>query len=375
MALCGIALPNLAYFTWPSMVGGGAFFALGETFLDRIALFAVTMLAMNKFYPIFAFLFGVGAGLMARHWQGDFVPRYRRRLVFLLCVGMLHGLLLWYGDILTLYAICGFVLLAYATKPLRRVLRALRTWAIITLVLITVGTTFIALQSWSDFGSANAEEVARLLARDRAEATQVHDIFASGDYWQVTRVRVEAYASLATSALAGIFTHVVTLFLAGVMAARLGWFRARPSNDARWRHIARWGLGLGLPLNGAVAIAMLNLPQFADALYGSLYVAGPLLAAGYVASFVLAWRRGPGWLARLAPAGRMAFTNYLMQSLVFALVLSGFGLGMAQHWDFAALLAFGLAFFFGVQVPLSRWWLERHPQGPFEALWRRFTYG
>jgi uncharacterized protein len=63
-----------------------------------------------------------------------------------------------------------------------------------------------------------------------------------------------------------------------------------------------------------------------------------------------------------------------MQSLVFALVLSGFGLGMARYWDFAALLAFALAFFFGVQVPLSRWWLSRHPQGPIEALWRRFTY-
>jgi uncharacterized protein len=375
MALCGIALPNLAYFTWPPSVGGGIFFALGETFMDRIALFAVTMLAMNKFYPIFAFLFGVGAGLMARRWQGDFVTRYRRRLVFLLCVGVLHGLLLWFGDILTLYAICGFVLLAYAAKPLRRVLRALRTWAGITLVLITVGTTVIAWQSWPDYGSTDAAEVARLVARSQVEAAQVHEVFASGDYWQVTLVRAEAYATIATSALAGLFTHVVTLFLAGIMAARLGWFRARPCNDARWRRIAKWGWGLGVPLNGVVAIAMLSLPQFSDALYGFLYFAGPLLAAGYVASFVLAWRRGPGWLALLAPAGRMAFTNYLMQSLVFALVLSGFGLGMAQHWDFAALLGFGLAFFFGVQVPLSRWWLERHPQGPLEAMWRRFTYG
>jgi uncharacterized protein len=127
-------------------------------------------------------------------------------------------------------------------------------------------------------------------------------------------------------------------------------------------------------LNALLAFAMVRMPAFAEAFSSLLYLAGPLLSAGYVAGFVLAWRRGPGWLVALSPAGRMAFSNYLLQSLVFALVLSGFGLGMAQHWGFAALLAFGLAFFVAVQLPLSAWWLSRHPQGPLEALWRRFTY-
>jgi uncharacterized protein len=374
LALCGIALPNIAYFTWPPTVGGGVFFSLGENFIDRAALFAVAMFAMNKFYPIFAFLFGVGAGLMARNWRGDFIPRYRRRLVFLLCVGILHGLLLWYGDILALYAICGFALLVYATKPLRRVRRALQNWAGITVALFVVGSIGVAIGLWSSYGAPSGADIAQRVSRDWAEAMRVHGLFAGGGYWQVTPIRAEAFATFATNALFGVFAHVVTLFLAGVLVARLGWFRARPANDARWRRIAAWGWALGLPLNGMVAIAMLNLPAYADAFHGALYLAGPLLSAGYVASFVLAWRTGPGRLESLAPAGRMAFTNYLMQSLVFALVLSGFGLGMARYWDFAALLAFALAFFFGVQVPLSRWWLSRHPQGPIEALWRRFTY-
>ena len=101
------------------------------------------------------------------------------------------------------------------------------------------------------------------------------------------------------------------------------------------------------------------------------------LGAAYASAFALLYINQK-WRPRLeilAPVGRMAFTNYLMQSLVFSLVLSGFGLGMARHWDFAALVAFGLAFFFVVQLPLSRWWLSHHEQGPLEALWRRFTYG
>jgi len=375
LALAGIALPNLLYFTWPPAVGGGVFFSLGESVLDRIALFAVATLAMNKFYPIFAFLFGVGAAMMARQWRERFVPLYRRRLFFLLAVGVLHGLLLWYGDILTLYAICGFVLLAYAGKRAQPVWRALKAWAGIALLLVAVGTAGVAYALWSDSGALSQAEVAQRASREWAEAIRLHDIFATGNYWQVTQVRVDAYASILTSMLAGLFTEVVTFFLAGVMVAKLGWFRARPENDRRWRRVAGWAWGLGLPLNGLIAAAMLGLPQFADAFYGLLYLAGPLLSAGYVASFVLAWRRGPGWLERLSPAGRMAFTNYLGQSLVFALVLSGFGLGMARYWDFAALTVFGPAFFFLVQVPLSRWWLSRHAQGPLEAIWRRFTFG
>ena len=182
LALCGIALPNIAYFTWPPTVGGGVFFALGENFIDRAALFALAMFAMNKFYPIFAFLFGVGAGLMARNWRGDFIPRYRRRLVFLLCVGVLHGLLLWYGDILALYAICGFVLLVYATKRLRRVRRALRNWAGITLALVVVGTIGVAIGLWSNYGAPSGSDIAQRVSRDWAEAMRVHGIFASGDY-------------------------------------------------------------------------------------------------------------------------------------------------------------------------------------------------
>jgi uncharacterized protein len=373
LALGGIALPNLLYFTWPASVGGGVFFALGETLLDRIALLAVAMFAMNKFYPIFAFLFGVGAGLMARKWGRDFAGRYRRRLAFLLAVGVLHGVLLWFGDILTLYALCGFVLLAYARRRLRNVANALRIWVAITLVLMLVGIAGIAVGSWSGHQDP-AAEIAQRASLEIAEANRLHDLLASGDYAQATRVRAEAYASMVAGSLGGLFTEVVSVFLAGVMVARLGWFRARPANDARWRRIARWGLALGLPANALLAIAALRFPAHADLFYGLLYLAGPLLSAGYVASFVLAWRRGPGWLASLAPAGRMAFSNYLLQSLVFALVLSGFGLGMARYWDFAALLAFGLFFFVAVQVPLSRWWLARHPQGPLEALWRRFTY-
>lgn len=100
------------------------------------------------------------------------------------------------------------------------------------------------------------------------------------------------------------------------------------------------------------------------------------MAGFYLSAFVLLWQR-PGWRARLAllaPAGRMALTNYLSQSVVYLAVFYGFGLTLLGRVGAAFCLALSIVVFAG-QVALSSWWLRRFQFGPAEWLWRSLTYG
>ena len=99
----------------------------------------------------------------------------------------------------------------------------------------------------------------------------------------------------------------------------------------------------------------------------------PLMALGYVGLVVLAWQAGARWLGVLAPAGRMALTNYLLQSVVGTLLFYGYGLGL---WGDVSRMGQTLIVLvvFALQVAASHWWLARFRFGPLEWLWRTFTY-
>ena len=101
-----------------------------------------------------------------------------------------------------------------------------------------------------------------------------------------------------------------------------------------------------------------------------------LMMLGYLSVIVLAMQR-PSWANRLrllAPAGRMALTNYLMQSVVCTLVFYGYGLGFFEQLPRAWQPLFVLALF-ALQVAFSHWWLARYRLGPMEWLWRWMSYG
>ena len=102
----------------------------------------------------------------------------------------------------------------------------------------------------------------------------------------------------------------------------------------------------------------------------------PLMTAAYVCTICLAWQRprARAWLARLAPVGRMALSNYLSHSIVFTLLAYSYGLGLYGRVPPALAVLLACAVFLA-QVPLSRFWLARHRFGPVEWLWRSLTYG
>lgn len=107
-------------------------------------------------------------------------------------------------------------------------------------------------------------------------------------------------------------------------------------------------------------------------------IAPMVLALGYGA-FVVSLSQAKSTIARsvltaFAPAGRMAFTNYVSQSIIFCLIFFGYGLGLFGKWGAAQTLLLGTAIFIA-QMVLSTWWLSHFQFGPLEWLWRVLTYG
>ncbi len=372
-ALAGILQVNIQSFAW----GAGdplGYFATSPTAADALVHLAIGTLVSTKFMSIFAFLFGVGfalqwRGLLRRAGSVDAARRaYRRRLLFLLAVGLAHGALLYFGDILAFYALCGFVLLLFAQArpaPLAR----------------TTRNAWLAFAGWSIAWTALAESARMALPAD--EATQVPAsalarlaLYTRGGFADQLVARVSDFGEGLLSMIAFATPQIVALFLLGALAGRLGWLSHPERHPRVWR-AALWIGTAAIPFSAAGAwlnyVAIRDAPGDPGSLGYALQLAGSPMACLYVALFVRQRARLARALAWLAPAGRMPLTNYLAQSVAMGWLLSGWGLELGAELSRAQLALLGLALV-ALQLVASRAWIARFGQGPVEALWRAWTY-
>jgi uncharacterized protein len=363
-ALFGILQINIQSFLWGAGDPLGAFRAPPDT-ADGLLYIATATLVAGKFISLFALLFGLGFALQWRGLRRSGLDAdraraaYRRRLAFLLAVGIAHGTLLYYGDILTAYALAGFVLLLHAGQRPAALARTCRNWWLAFAALLALNLLLPA------DGAPGAAALRERFA-----------LYATGSYAAQWDARLEDYGwTTLASAVFGL-PFLLGLFTLGALAGRLGWLTHPQRHPRVWR--AAWWLGLAaLPV--AVAAAWIN---FAAASEARLDVLGFTLAglstpvaALYLAAIVR-WRAAPPVAAAirwLAPAGRMPLTNYLMQSVLMGVLLAGWGLGWGEALGRGQLALLALAIVV-VQVAASRVWIARYGSGPVEALWRAFTY-
>jgi uncharacterized protein len=283
-----------------------------------------------KAVTLFSLLFGIG--LEAQRERIDGFDRYIvRRLVFLLVVGLAHLFLVWNGDILTLYALCGLVV-----APLLR----LPTRALLGLVILLFVLQIAPVPNPPPFGTGAD-------LRDHVEAAG--QVYRYGTFVQALKFRVEEVRPMGVL-LFSIVPRTIGLFLLGACV---------------WR----WNLLRGdRRVLAAIAIVGIVLGTCATMIRANW--ASIVLAFGYGGAIVLAARP----LHVLAPLGRMAFTCYLAQSLILSFVFYGWGLGQFGHMSAAngILLAFGI---YAAQAIASALWLRRFRFGPLEWVWRSFSYG
>jgi uncharacterized protein len=292
-----------------------------------------------KAFALFSLLFGVGLAI-----QFDRLPANRRavlllrRLVVLLAIGLVHLTLIWNGDILTEYALAGLVVQPFLFGP--RWLVGISSLAFLSFYLS--GYLFRLVPPFDKFW----------IAQHVIEATRV---YGTGGLSEILSFQLAELAAIAPLHV-WIFPRTLALFLLGAFVWRTGVLQ-RASE-----HISLI-VGAGL-----VALVL--------TIGASEWLATVTLALAY-ACFIIAAASTPlgarllGWAA---PLGRMAFTNYLMQSLIFGGVFYGYGLGLFGKLGAATALAFGLAVYVA-QAIISGWWLARFNFGPIEWLWRSLMYG
>jgi len=374
-ALLGIALMNVEYFTAPlSELGGGV--QPGQGVLDAAADGFVYLLVQAKFWTLFSLLFGMGFVLMldrARAAGVPFVPVYLRRIAGLLAIGLAHAWLVWAGDILVSYAFAALGLLLFFrdTRTENMLPCGLLLWGVFCTLMLASGAMFLFGGGGADAGAdAVLGELARMRAREIAA-------YGAGTWWEATTLRIHYWRETAGSQLA-LLPALLGTFLLGGWMVRAGMV-AEPGRHRRTlQRLVAWGAMAGLLLTLA-SVAVDPAPGRAGSvgraiIAGTLHMAGGLpMALAYVAAGLLLASRAGSLCSVLAPAGRMALSNYLLQSLVGTWIFYGHGLGMWGEVGRAAQVL-GVLVFFALQLLASRWWLQRFRQGPVEWLWRAFIY-
>lgn len=362
---------------------------------NRTAWWLSFLLFDQKMMSIFSMLFGAGLVLMGGRAE-RFAGRYYTRLGWLFIIGMLHAYLIWYGDILVAYAICGVFL-----YPVRR----FRAWALIVLgvliMLVEVGVNGLIGLAMNHLRVGAAEAQAVLEAGGTLNASQQGTLDGYQKMLEGMSPSVEkidglvaamrgsvvdvlkangAQAVIMQTFLFFIWTlwRALGLMLVGMGLMKLGVFAAARSVGV-YVAMALVGVPLGLSLTYMGGVRLIE-HQFnpVDAIMTDWhfnYVGSFFTALGYV-GLVMLWCKlgGLSWLRRrLAAVGRMALTNYLMQSILMTFVFYGWGLGYFGHVERGPLFFFVFAVW-ALQLIWSPIWLARFRYGPAEWAWRSLTY-
>ena len=376
LAVCGILIGNMQWFSGYGMMPPAL--ALQSPLADRITHFLVHFFVEGKFYSIFSFLFGFGFALQIARAEerGDLnASLFKRRLFWLLVIGVLHAYLLWAGDILSIYAVMGFALILFRKKTNGALLKwaaAMLVIPILTYILIYI--LFVAF--------VPPEAVAKLDAGQIDLWNQAVAKVLQSSYPQIItdfnlNYILGRYASLI---LQMRLPKILAMFLLGFYAYRLGFFQDLSSHRPFIRRVLIYGLVLGLVGNisfAALAGAEAVFPPSLAGIVGVItYAFGvPALALFFIALVATLWQKAVPrrLLAFLAPVGRMALTNYLLQTVICVLIFYGYGFGQFGRVGArtATLIALGIFLF---QILMSELWLKYFSYGPMEWIWRQLTY-
>ncbi len=376
-ALLGILAVNAAYFAAPWQTGFNPTIPpLDINDQTMWSWFVMHVFFEFKCITLFSMLFGASIFMVG----GEPKDKARggvllRRLLWLGLFGLLHGLLIWYGDILFVYAITGLlVMFARGWKA-----GTLLTVGIILYVLSSafqLAGALIALAPADQIGPI-IEQYEAIFAVPPAELDRMREAFQGG-IASATLENINTWVLIISNALFGLIPRTAAVMMIGMALFKMGFLSGR---SPVWAYVLMLLLGAGsLAVIGYESLQNWNL-QFDTLHMMGAGIAGNtvlsiFVSIGYASLFVLLVKMGVSLLtAPLAAVGRMAFTNYIAQSLIMTTIFyGGRGFGLWGEVDRVTLWAIVLAVW-AVQLIWSPLWLSRFSMGPLEWVWRRLSYG
>lgn len=371
-AILGILLVNMAAFAAPYGYMTQGMPPLWTGGLDVFVHDLLEAVVRAKFYTMFSFLFGLGMVFFLERAEKKGLaaaPLFRRRLTVLLGFGLVHGYLIWSGDILFEYALLGFVLLLFRKAEPRTLLMSAAVSWVLPIVLPLLGVRDLVQWIYVKVGFAEGL-YPRMMYMDAMHA------YAEGSYWEMV-VQRSHELWFAYGGYWGSGATLLTLFLLGVWVGKKRILHEVANHLPFLRKVWWFGLVYG----GGVTLFEVFGPRPGSALeaavYGQLFrLTDPAICFFYVSSLALllqshVWQRR---LVPLAYVGRMAISNYLLSSVICTTIFYAYGfelfnkVGPAKGLLMTVLIYTMLAVF-------SMFWLGRYRFGPVEWLWRTLTYG
>jgi uncharacterized protein len=364
-ALFGVLWMNLVAHQW-HLAPSGAFDHLATARIDALIEPVASFFVTGKAMAMFSLLFGFGFAMIlhrleARGLDGDRI--FLRRMGVLLAIGLIHIWFVWFGDILHVYALMGF-----AVFMMRKV--SDRT--------LLIGGLFLAL-----FSYGITELVVNVFYDEPFPWWQVHEdgaarrfaLLQGNDYLAFQRElwRTSWDEMWGEPFVVPYMTTTLGRFMLGAWIFRQGWLQRSNQYGRAFRHWAAILLPIGLTL----AFVEWKLGDVSESLVEAFYPTVELVLALAYSACIISLCQSPAItnaFAGVGDVGRMALTNYLMQSVMYFFVLYGFGLGLLTQLGATMCLAIAVATF-AAQIVFSRWWLARCQFGPMEWVWRSLTYG
>ncbi|WP_231621637.1 DUF418 domain-containing protein [Sphingomonas sp. 37zxx] len=352
--------------------------------LETLLYLTQFVLFDGKMRGLFSVLFGASMLLVIERAQASGrnpAQVHFARMGWLLAFGLAHLYLIWWGDILTQYALVGMIAYAFRRQQTHKlivvgiILIALQT---ITMIGLPV-TVAAALAGQPDPATAARTLVELERAFGRPDPGSIATQLAAyrGSYADAVAFRWRVYGDTPLNALMQNGFETLAYMLFGMAALRSGlltgiWERRR------LRQLAILGFGLSLPLYLLLAfyIAARGFDLYAIVL-GVITLpvpVRPIMIFGWVALILLALPPGKPFADRLATVGQMAFSNYIATSLICTTIFYGHGLGLFGRLDRLALVPIMLVVW-ALMLSWSPAWLARYRQGPLEWLWRSLARG
>lgn len=327
-------------------------------------------LLAGKMYAIFSMLFGLSFFIQHDNQAQlgvDFRPRFLWRMVLLMMFG-LFDLLFYNGDILTLYAVCGVLVVPFVRANNRVLVAATILFALqpveiayIIMGLIDPTTTSLNLGSGALFKAILPAQAEGSIVDVAIKGIQ--NGFPVNFLWAIEH---------------GRFTQTIFLFLLGIYLGRRRLFYDEGNNVAIWKKVLVGSLcafAVLFPLY-KVMPNMIDTACIKESVKVMLNMWKNLaMMLFYVSGVVVLFYRttAKNFLIKIAPYGKMSLTNYLSQSIIGGFVFYNWGLGLYKYSGHTSSLMLGVLCV-ALQYLFCRWWLKSHSHGPFEALWRKLTW-
>lgn|GEM_PF-1744715 len=359
-AIFGILVCNIVLFGYPQEYFSN-YFSGNQSWLDELATYIRFNFFSDKTFTIFSLLFGIGIGMQYKKDPTRF-PRYHIiRMFLLLMIGLFHAIIIWYGDILSLYSILGLLVLVIIHLRIK--------YLVIISILVFLWPTIQTILIRNEYLDFRFESYESLPSDQLIEMNTTHGLVGHFKYnFMQILPTLEFYLSFT-------LYQILSMIIVGIAIVKSDLLQTIHHDLNKYRillgitgfMVLTWNLYYLLlfdlqktsePLGFYTYWALFNLSNIGQTFF-------------VICALVLLYRSKTKWLQKikvLKYLGRLSLTNYLLQSLLGIFIFKVLGFYGNSSPGVDMLLAIVLTIF---QIILSKYWLERFGIGPIEGLWRK----